>query len=202
MNTYMKDQEQDKLLREAMERRAANVPPLSEDFAEKVLGKLEVRRRKGRRMVALWVSSIAAALVIAFLLWPHSEKEQATTIAPPVIAETTPQPQPIIPEPAEPINPVKSIKPKKQPKPIEPAESPAELAVVEPITTPIEETIEASREEEPVIPPDRQALVDIYLAEELLQVAYQQGEQTEPLRAYIATLEGEELETSHQIIAF
>ena len=57
-------------------------------------------------------------------------------------------------------------------------------------------------EEEPVISPEKQALVDIFLAEEVLQVAYEMHEQTEPLRAYIAILEGEELETSHQIISF
>jgi len=57
-------------------------------------------------------------------------------------------------------------------------------------------------EEEPVISPEKQALVDIFLAEEVLQVAYEMHEQTEPLRAYIATLEGRELETSHQIISF
>ena len=57
-------------------------------------------------------------------------------------------------------------------------------------------------EEDPVISPEKQALVDIFLAEEVLQVAYEMHEQTEPLRAYIATLEGRELETSHQIISF
>ena len=58
------------------------------------------------------------------------------------------------------------------------------------------------KEELPVISPEKQALVDIFLAEEVLQVAYEMHEQTEPLRAYIATLEGRELETSHQIISF
>ena len=50
--------------------------------------------------------------------------------------------------------------------------------------------------------PDRQALVDMFLAEEALQVAYMQQEQTKELRAFTAGLEGKEPETSHLIIAF
>jgi hypothetical protein len=64
------------------------------------------------------------------------------------------------------------------------------------------ERAEEQLEEEPVISPEKQALVDIFLAEEVLQVAYEMHEQTEPLRAYIATLLGEELETSNQIVLF
>ena len=54
----------------------------------------------------------------------------------------------------------------------------------------------------PVLPPERQALVDMFLAEEALQVAYMQQEQTKELRAFTAGLEGKEPETSHLIIAF
>ena len=52
------------------------------------------------------------------------------------------------------------------------------------------------------LPPERQALVDIYLAEEALQVAYKQQEQTQELRAFTARLQGKEPETSHLITAF
>ena len=52
------------------------------------------------------------------------------------------------------------------------------------------------------LPPERQALVDIYLAEEALQVAYKQQEQTQELRAFSARLQGKEPETSHLITAF
>ena len=77
------------------------------------------------------------------------------------------------------------------------------------VITPIEhkeqeQTLEAARpipdEEENVIPPDKQALADIFLAEEVLQVAYELQEQTEALRAYTTRLKGEE--TSNPIIAF
>ena len=57
-------------------------------------------------------------------------------------------------------------------------------------------------EEEIVIPPERQALADIYLAEEALQVAYQQQAQVEALRAYVNSLEDEETEQEQPVIAF
>ncbi|MBQ9286070.1 MAG: hypothetical protein IJ209_07310 [Bacteroidaceae bacterium] len=50
------------------------------------------------------------------------------------------------------------------------------------------------------IPADKQALVDIYIAEAALQVAYQQRAQAEALRAYAASITGEE--TPKEIIAF
>lgn len=54
-----------------------------------------------------------------------------------------------------------------------------------------------------MIPPDRQALADMYLAETALQVAYEQQAQAQALRAYAASLEDEEEETPAQpIIAF
>jgi hypothetical protein len=68
--------------------------------------------------------------------------------------------------------------------------------------TPIPEELGESPVELPVLPPDRQALVDMFLAEEALQVAYMQQEQTEELRAFTAGLEGKEPETSHLITSF
>ena len=57
-----------------------------------------------------------------------------------------------------------------------------------------------SDDEESVIPPDKQALADIFLAEEALQVAYELQEQAEALRTYVTRLKGEE--TPKPIIAF
>ena len=45
---------------------------------------------------------------------------------------------------------------------------------------------EKEEEEAPVIPPDKQALADIFLAEEALQVAYEIRAQQEAIRAYAA----------------
>lgn len=58
------------------------------------------------------------------------------------------------------------------------------------------------KEEKPVISAEKQALVDIYLAEEALQVAYELQAQQEELRAYAASLTGEEEPQPQSIIAF
>ena len=55
-------------------------------------------------------------------------------------------------------------------------------------------------EESSPIPPDKQALADMYLAEVALQVVYQRQAQAEALRAYAASITGEE--TPKAIIAF
>lgn len=224
----MKEKELDKLLKTALERRAADVPPLSEGFAERVLQKVEARRPDGRRTVALWVSGIAAALLVGFFLWPQEQAQQPGPLAPTVVAELPKQAAdtPIEPKepapqntPSSPITPntpiiqktqntLKPQKPQKtlgnQPKPSKPIVP--EEPQPEPLLAEAEPTLPSSSGEGlgegAVIPPEKQALVDIFLAEEVLQVAYEMHEQTEPLRAYIATLEGRELETSHQIISF
>lgn len=222
------EKELDKLLKAALERRAADVPPLPEDFAEKVLQKVEARRPDGRRTVALWVSGIAAALLVGFFLWPQEQTQQSETLAPTVVAELPKQEAdtPIEPKepaplntPSSPITPntpiiqktPNTLKPQKTPKTLGNQPKPSKPAVpeepqVEPLLAEAEPVLPSSsveeQEELPVISPEKQALVDIFLAEEVLQVAYEMHEQTEPLRAYIATLEGRELETSHQIISF
>ena len=94
--------------------------------------------------------------------------------------------------------PHKTHKPQKNDEICE-AEPLEEVAEVAPIP---EETLQEEEVEVSPIPADKQALADIFLAEEALQVAYAMQEQTKPLRAYIANLEGKELETSHQIISF
>ena len=59
---------------------------------------------------------------------------------------------------------------------------------------PITAGVEPLQEEEvSPIPTDKQALADIYLAEEALQVAYELRAQQEAIRAYAASLAGEEV---------
>ena len=222
------EKELDKLLKTALERRVADVPPLSSDFAERVLQKVEARRRNKSRTIAFWVSSIAAALVVGFFLWPRQQAQLPGPAAPTVVAELPkqeadtpiepkePAPQNTPNSPITPSSPIiqntpKTPNPQKtqktlgnQPKPSKPIVP--EEPQVEPLLAEAEPTLPSSSVEEqdelPVIPPDKQALVDIFLATEGLKVADEMHEQTEPLRAYIATLEGRELETSHQIISF
>ena len=209
----MKEKELDKLLKAALERRAADVPPLSADFAERVLQKVEPRRRNKPRTIAFWVSSIAAALVVGIFLWPRQQAQQPGPAAPTVVAELPKQPTdtPIKPEEPAPLNtqnnPIiqkaqKTLDNQQKPsKPIAPEDPQPEPLLAEAEPTLPSSSVE-EQEELPVISPEKQALVDIFLAEEVLQVAYEMHEQTEPLRAYIATLEGRELETSNQIVSF
>ena len=215
----MKEKELDKLLKAALERRVANVPQLPSDFAERVLQRHHASAVRKTSLRLLWAGGIAAALVVGFFLWPREQAQQPGPAAPIVVAELPKQESdtPIEPKehatlntPSSPITPntLKPLKPQKtlgnQPKPSKPIVP--EEPQVEPLLAEAEPVLPSSsveeKEELPVISPEKQALVDIFLAEEVLQVAYEMHEQTEPLRAYISTLLGEELETSHQIISF
>lgn len=63
------------------------------------------------------------------------------------------------------------------------------------------EAAEEPEEQEPsLIPADKQALADLYLAEEALQVAYERRAQVEAIRAYAASIKGEKL--PKPVIAF
>ena len=66
---------------------------------------------------------------------------------------------------------------------------------------PITAGVEPLQEEEvSPIPADKQALADLYLAEEALQVAYEQRAVREAVRAYTAGIKGEKL--PKPVIAF
>ena len=147
-----------------------------------------------------WVGAIAASilLLLVFRFSQGPVEEQ------PVVAEIVEQsfPQPAVSESIvegkkeEALPKVQpAVKPtKKHRKAVIKPEAPAEpmLAEVEPVPQPEEEV--------PVIPPEKQALVDIFLAEEALQVAYELRAQQEAIRAYAASLTGEE--PAKAIIAF
>lgn len=196
------DKEQDKLLKAAFERRASSVPPLSEGFAERVLKAVERRRPDGRRTVALWASGIAAALLVGFLLWPREQTRQSATVATPVVAEVI-ETETNLPAQA-PSAPVKeskesSLKEKPAPKKPHAEEKPAEKAhSVLPLKG---EGGSVASEGLPIIPPDKQPLVDIYLAEEALQVEYMLREPLEKLQEFYASFEEEEPDTTVHIIA-
>ena len=69
----------DKLLHEAMKQRAAKVPPLADDFAEKVLGSLTPRPLQKKRELKFWPLVVAACMVgfvVIFLAPPKSTEEQ------------------------------------------------------------------------------------------------------------------------------
>lgn len=132
----------DKLLHEAMKQRAAKVPPLADDFAEKVMKKstslplspskgksltprpLRGERELKRRRLWPWAGWIAASIVIAFIFWPNCSE----VVEQPVVAEVVEQPAPEAPkasdysensensessDKSEPLEPPKPIKPKR-----------------------------------------------------------------------------------------
>lgn len=124
----------DKLLHEAMKQRAAKVPPLADDFAEKVMGSLTPRPLRGerelkRRRLWPWAGWIAASIVIAFIFWPNSSE----VVEQPVVAEVVEQPAPEAPkasdysESSDKPTPSKATNPKRtcvDNKPIKPQDEP------------------------------------------------------------------------------
>ena len=175
--------------------------------AEKEFDRFVSKRKQPARLIAFWpfAAAVAAVLVVAFLLRPTkssviSDEKVVQKVATIEEEQTEQTKQTEVTEPVK-IAAHKSQKKQKSYKiskicEVEPLEEVVEVPSIP------EETLQEEEAETSLIPADKQALVDMYLAEEALQVAYKQQEQTEPLRAYIAILEGEELETLHQIISF
>ena len=211
---------------EILERLKGQQPVIddSEDLTERIMSGLpdrEVSRHDRRNLVGrtlLYTSSIAAVLLVGFFLYQNRPKEQPVVTQHTETHETPlPEPQNVVQE-NTPLTVEKHHVAKTQTSNVTLANIKRDVGLhhvpssEEPLLASSEaerddspspsEKAEEQLDEEPVISPEKQALVDIFLAEEVLQVAYEMHEQTEPLRAYIATLEGRELETSHQIISF
>ena len=211
---------------EILERLKGQQPVIDdpEDLTERIMSSLpdrEVPRHDRRNLVGrtlLYISSIAAVLLVGFFLYQNRPKEQSVVTQQTETHETPlPEPQNVeqenTPQTVEKHHVAKTqtsnvtlanIKRDVEQLHVPSSEEPllVSLDAEQEVSPPPSERAEEQLEEEPVISPEKQALVDIFLAEEVLQVAYEIHEQTEPLRAYIATLEGRELETSHQIISF
>lgn len=175
------------------------------DAAEKEFDRFVAKKKQPARLIAFWpfAAAVAAVLVVAFLLRPTKSpvipKEEVAQEVTNVQAEQTEQSkQEEITEPVKIAahKPHKSHKPHKtyNPQPSQPLEEAREVASI-PEETPQEEEAEVV-----LIPADKQALADMFLAEEALQVAYELQAQQEAIRAYAASLIGEEL--PKPIIAF
>ena len=173
-------------LREALRRKYANVPQMKR---APLLTSPKGEEKKRRRLWP-WIGAVAASIVL-LIAFNYNNKVMPVEEQP-VVAEVVEQPAP---EPSEisesskisePIKPNKPIKSKRTYK----------------SSKPVAEPLLAQTDEEPVIPADKQALVDIYLAEEVLQVAYELQAQQEELRAYAASLMGVEEPQPQSIIAF
>ena len=175
------------------------------DAVEKEFDRFVTKKKQPARLIAFWpfAAAVAAVLVVAFLLRPTKSpvipKEEMAQIVTNVQAQQTEQTKQE--EVTEPVKiaahtPHKSHKPHKtyNPQPPQPLEEVAEVAPMS------EETQQEEEAEVVLIPADKQALADIFLAEEALQVAYQLQAQQEAVRAYAASLMGQEL--PKPIIAF
>ena len=165
-----------------------------------------------KKAIRLWPYSVVATVAASILLLLVFRFSQETVEEQPVVAKVVeqsipqPAPQPIVEKKKEEALPEvqPAIKPaKKHRKAVIKPEAPAEptLAQAEAVipTVSVPEEFEP-KENEPLIPAHKQALVNIFLAEEALQVAYELQAQQEAIRAYAARLTGEE--PAKPIIAF
>jgi len=124
----------DKLLHDAMKQRAAKVPPLADDFAEKVLQRTplltspEGKERK-RRVIWPYAASAVASCIVLLLVFHYNNKVVPELQS--VVAEVEEQPAPEAPkasdyseysensesseksEPSEPIKPKRTYKVRK-----------------------------------------------------------------------------------------
>lgn len=143
-----------------------------------------------RRRWGLWGGLVAASvlLLLFFRFNQKSEKEEPMVAQVPAVVQE-PEKEPAVAE--EPQETAEPAKPKKHVSSLSPRRGRGERL----------ERPEGSEDDlVPSIPPEKQALVDIYLAEEALQVAYELQAQQEELRAYAASLTGQELPET--VIAF
>lgn len=208
MTTY-----KDTDLREALRRKYANTPQLPSDFMNRMHKVAQPKKPHSSFVIRhssfpYW-AGIAAALLIAFLVWPESHKETTTQQeVKPIVAKAEPQPvpQPIVEETkeevlteAQPTPQLVREQRKAVKKHSDPIEEPV-LAQAEPVIAESELKESNPEEDVPLIPAHKQALADIFLAEEALQVAYELQAQQEAIRAYASSITGEEM--PGPIIAF
>ena len=175
------------------------------DAAEKEFDRFVAKQKQPARLIAFWpfAAAVAAVLVAIFLLRstkssviPEEEMKQNVTTVQVEQTEKTKQEEVTEPVKIAVHTPHKPHKLRKidNPQPSQPLEEVAEVASIP------EETLQEEAAEAVLIPADKQALADIFLAEEALQVAYELQAQQEAIRAYAASLIGEEL--PKPIIAF
>jgi len=182
-----------------------------EALYDALLAERKAPKRRTLPMALRWLTTGIAACIALLLGFSLLMKDEETDTEQPVVAETigkgaTPQPapQPLVDEKkAEPQKANKSYKTYKTHKTYKSYKTqksykppvPEALAEVRPSPS-----VEKQEEDVCTIPPDKQALADIFLAEEALQVAFELRAQQEAIRAYAASLMGREL--PKPIIAF
>ncbi len=172
-------------LREAVSRREQKLPPMPADLNNRVMKSIKVQKTTSKqKRLWPWLGAVAASIIllIAFHFTQKPVEEQpvvAEAVEPEIVEQPAPEPVEVSesPEISGPNMPNMAHKPNRpQAEPL--------LAQTEPQPQ--------TEEEVPIIPPEKQALADIFLAEEALQVAYELRAQQEAIRAYAASLTGEE----------
>ncbi|MCR5333899.1 MAG: hypothetical protein K6E45_03135 [Bacteroidaceae bacterium] len=161
-----------------------------------------------------WLAAgIAAGIILLvglpLLLKDDTAKEKTPVIARQSVSRTSPQPvpQPVAEEKTENAMAEVQLAPQPVRQPARKRRKAAQGSDDDIQSAPVEEPMPAQaepmglqEEKVPDIPADKQALADIFFAEVALQVDYELSAQQEELRAYAASLTGQELPKT--VIAF
>lgn len=196
--------------RQALQRqneRAAGMK-MPDDMEQRVMHRIRSKKANHRWLYPA-IAAVAASILLLLVLRFSQEPVEEQSVVAETIEQNTPQPvpQPIIEVKTDEV--LAEVPPAPQParkhkKAVRSQSSPIEEPVhlqEEPMLAAKTPLLELKPEEEnPAIPANKQALVDIYLSEEALQVSYKLQAQQETIRAYAASLSGEE--TQQPIIAF
>ena len=204
----------------------AKQPQMPADFTERVMKRIEARPAKSYWR---WVAAAACLLIIigtGIALWPTGDADDPELLAQPLpslqgegsgVGSVTSTPQidthkkqtkKILTPPLTPPLQGRGKATGRRPKVgNEAAHSEPQENVSTPVLTAEATHASATEDQAPsdapdIVPPDRQALADIYLAEAALQVAYRRQAQAEALRAYAISFEEEEAAPAQPIIAF
>ena len=204
-----------------------NQPQIPADFTERVMKRIEARPSKSYYW--RWIAAVACLFIIigtGIALWPTGDADEPELLAQPFpslvgegagVGSETSSPQidthkkqtkEILTPPLTPPLQGRGKATGRRPKVGNEA---AHSEPQEKVSTP-ELTAEATHALTPanheasdapnILPPDRQALADIYLAEAALQVAYRRQAQAEALRAYAISFEEEDAAPAQPTIAF
>ena len=196
----------------------AKQPQMPADFTERVMERIEARPTKSYYW--RWAAAVACLLIIigtGIALWPTGDADDPELLAQPLPSTqgersgvgsvtSTPQKGKIL-TPTPPLQgrgKATGRRPKvgNEAAHSEPQENVSTPVLTAEATHALTLTNQDPSDAADIVPPERQALADIYLAEAALQVAYRRQAQAEALRAYTISFEEEEAAPAQPIIAF
>ena len=210
----------------------AKQPQMPADFTERVMERIEARPAKSYywRWAAA-VACLLIIIGTGIALWPTGDADDPELLAQPLpspqgegpgVGSVTSTPQKgkiLTPTSPLPLSPLGTLATRgtqegrgkatgRRPKVgneaahSEPQENVSTLVLTAEATHALTPANQEASDAADIVPPDRQALADIYLAEAALQVAYRRQAQAEALRAYAISFEEEEAAPAQPIIAF